>query len=235
MPVRGGAQLDVQLSGASIGRDSDHPMSTRGRLAYGLGNVAKGGSERSEAVVVDNDNRDRKMSLFLHQAFVGRHQGSESVLMRFLDQLAVPQGTPRAENCTLHGAPRRERPGVRLSSGAKSPHRAGPSCPRCLLWEERRTSVAEVDAGRTQNGLGGPPIDAEVLDELIEGYAVRKPVEELLHREPATPEARRAAHAIRIYPHRLFESHVVLAIAARLKACFHHRRIRSIGVFPWPG
>ena len=62
-------------------------------------------------------------------------------------------------------------------------------------------------AAEAEDGGGRSRIDVEVADEVIEGHAIRKPVEQLLHRQTSAPEAGRSTHSTRIDPDRFLQRH----------------------------
>ena len=58
-----------------------------------------------------------------------------------------------------------------------------------------------------QHGDSCVPVDLKFAHEVFERNTVGKPVEQLLHGQPAAPEARNAAHPSRVDPNRLFKCH----------------------------
>ena len=76
----------------------------------------------------------------------------------------------------------------------RSRRRAEPSCSGGALFLGSRLNVpiGESGAGRSQDRFSRSPVNPELFNELIKGYAVSQPVEELLHWKSAATKARRA-------------------------------------------
>ena len=78
------------------------------------------------------------------------------------------------------------------------------------LLSRRRKLTSDICTGiarGSQDRFGCPPVNLKVRDELVRRHAIRQPVEELLYGQTAAPETRRPAHAARIDPYRLVDSH----------------------------
>ena len=171
--------------------------------------------ERRSPGLVEREER----SHLREQVRVGEGVGGELVAEEASDDvLGVGDGVQG------HGAVILESMGVRISHAVRHGSIATSRCSpaevsrmaRAMSWTAARSgprrlsSTAITATDRSQDRFRRSPVDPELFSELIKRYAVSQPVKELLHRKPAATKARCPAHAIRIDPNRLFESHHVL-------------------------
>jgi len=101
-PVTSGAPgADVrtgEYGSATHAYDRDEAVLDRKSRPNGVGNGGDSGQESAEAVVVDCDDGDGCMRLFLRHALVGGNEGREAATLRHGQEFVVAERTPVVED-----------------------------------------------------------------------------------------------------------------------------------------